>query len=32
VDHEGWGHILREHPELALYRKEIMAAHDSPVS
>jgi hypothetical protein len=30
LDDEGWGHILHEHPELAPYRHEIMAAVNSP--
>jgi hypothetical protein len=30
LDDEGWGHILHQHPELAPYRHEIMAAVNSP--
>jgi hypothetical protein len=30
LDDEGWEHILHEHPELAPYRHEIMAAVNSP--
>jgi hypothetical protein len=30
LDDDGWDHILREHPELAPYRKEIMAAVNLP--
>lgn len=30
LDDEGWEHILHEHPELAPYRQEIMAAVSSP--
>jgi hypothetical protein len=30
LDEEGWGHILQEHGEMALYREEIMATVASP--
>jgi hypothetical protein len=30
LDEEGWGHILREHAELALYQEEVIATVRSP--
>jgi len=30
LDDEGWGHILQEHGEMALYREEVMATVASP--